>query len=146
MQYIEAPSHEKAKFKSVFLGGGITNCPDWQSYVVNKLKDEKITIFNPHRKNFPINDPDASERQIRWEYQKLRNAYINSFWFPEESLCPIALFELGGALERNKPIAVGTDPAYLRRIDIEIQVALRRPEIKIRYSLDGLVDEIKELV
>jgi hypothetical protein len=145
MQYIEAPSNEKAKFKSVFLAGGITNCLDWQTYVANKLKDRDITVFNPRRKNFPILDTNAAREQIEWEHQRLRSADINAFWFPKETLCPIALFELGGALERNKPLVIGIDSNYLRKKDIEIQVSLQRPETKICYSLDDFVNEIERL-
>jgi len=145
MQYVEAPSQEKPKFKSVFLGGGITNCPDWQTYIVDKLKKEEITVFNPRRKNFPIDDKNASLQQIEWEYHYLRLADINSFWFPKESLCPIVLFELGSALERDKPLAIGVDTKYARKIDVEIQTLLRRPELKIQYSLEYLALEIRRL-
>jgi len=145
MQYIEAPSKKKAEYVSVFLAGGITNCPDWQAYIVDKLKNEKITIFNPRRKNFPIDDPTAAKKQIGWEYERLRLANINSFWFPKETLCPIVLFELGSALEREKPLAIGTNPEYARKIDVEIQTKKRLPDLKIYYTLDGLTEEIIRL-
>jgi len=145
MQYIEAPSQRKAKYVSVFLAGGITNCQDWQTYVVDKLKNEKITIFNPRRKNFPIGDSGAAKQQIDWEYERLRLANINSFWFPKETSCPIVLFELGSALEREKPLAIGTDPEYARKIDVEIQTEKRRPDLKIYYTLDELTEEIRRL-
>jgi len=145
MQYVEALSEEKAKYVSVFLAGGITNCPDWQAYIVDKLKNEKITIFNPRRKNFSTDDPSAVEGQIAWEYSHLHISNINSFWFPKESICPITLLELGSALERDKPLAIGTHPGYGRRIDVEIQTEKRRPDLEIYYTLDGLAEEIKRL-
>jgi len=145
MQYIEAPSDDIAKFTSVFLGGGITNCPNWQAEVVNKLKDKAITLYNPRRKTFPINDSSAALQQIKWEYERLRSSVINSFWFPKESVCPIVLFEYGSALERDKPILIGMHPEYPRRIDVEIQTSLRNPNIKISYSLDDYIKEIERL-
>jgi hypothetical protein len=146
MQYIEAPSREKAKHVSVFLGGGISGCPDWQSYVVDKLKDKEVTLYNPRRKNFPMDDPTASAGQIKWEYERLRKADVNTFWFCKETLCPIVLFELGSALEREKKIILGMDPDYGRRQDVEIQVGLRRPWTEICYSLDYFIDNIKKTI
>ena len=142
MQYIEAISNEKPKFTSVFLAGGITNCPDWQSEVVDSLKNTDITIFNPRRKNFPIHDPNASFEQIKWEFQKLREADILSFWFSRWSLNPIVLFEYGSALEREKSIIVGVDPDYERKRDVEIQTSLIRPRLEIVTSIQDLTDEI----
>ena len=142
MQCIEAISNEKPKFTSVFLAGGITNCPDWQSEVVDSLKNTDITIFNPRRKNFPIHDPNASFEQIKWEFQKLREADILSFWFSRGSLNPIVLFEYGSALEREKSVIVGVDPDYERKRDVEIQTSLIRPRLEIVTSIQDLTDEI----
>ncbi len=137
MQYIEAPEDKKAKFKSVFLAGGITNCPNWQMEIIEKLKDEEITVFNPRRKDFSKDNKE----QIEWEYKKLREADLISFWFSRGSLNPIALFELGSAMER-KELIIGIDREYPRREDVEIQVFLRRPEIEIVYSLEELLKNI----
>lgn len=79
----------------LFLAGGITNCPDWQSKMIDELKNVDITIYNPRRKNFPTDDPNASEEQITWEYAHLKTADIISFWFSRGSLNPIVLYELG---------------------------------------------------
>lgn len=143
MQYIEAINDEKPKFTSVFLAGGITNCPDWQSEVVNNLENTNITIFNPRRKNFPIHDPNASLDQIEWEFNKLREADILSFWFSRGSLNPIVLFEYGSALEREKLIVVGVDVDYERKQDIILQTSLIRPDMNIVLSIEDLVREIE---
>lgn len=145
MQYIEAPSEEKPKFKSVFLAGGITNCPDWQKEAAGKLKNFHITVFNPRRKVFP-KGKSAAEKQIKWECKRLRAADLVSFWFSEGTVEPITLFELGSALERNIPIIIGVHPDYARREDIEIQSSLMKPNLKIVYSLGELVKKIKSLL
>lgn len=145
MQYIEAISEEKPKFTSVFLAGGITGCQNWQSEVVNKLKGLDIAIFNPRRKNFPIHDPNASYEQIKWEFNRLREADILSFWFSKGSLNPIVLFEYGSALERKEAIVVGIDPDYERKRDVEIQTLLIRPKLKIVSSIGDLSKEIEYL-
>lgn len=91
MRYIEAPTIYRGNGRSLFLAGGITGCPDWQSKLIDLLKNEDVVILNPRRKDFPINDPKAIEKQIVWEYNHLKKANAISFWFPKESICPIAL-------------------------------------------------------
>lgn len=146
LRYIECPAldTEMVGKPSVFLAGGITNCPDWQTYVTMQLLTEDITVFNPRRENFPIDDPEASFDQIKWEYDHLRKADMLLFWFPSETLCPIVLFELGAWSRSNKPMFIGVHPAYRRKQDVEIQMGLARPEVPIVYSLDDLVAEVKK--
>ena len=144
MQYIEAPNQEAPKHKSLFLAGGITNCPDWQSQVIEKLRGLDIAVFNPRRKNFSLDDPNAAEEQIRWEYERLRRADVISFWFSEGSLNPIILFELGAALERQTPLVIGVHLAYPRKQDVEIQVALQKPDLRIVFDLSDLIGAIRK--
>lgn len=143
MKYIESPEIYTGDVqKSLFLAGGITNCPDWQSEMVTLLKNADITILNPRRKDFPINDPDAAPEQIKWEFDHLRKAKSISFWFPKESVCPIALYELGAWSMTDKPLFIGLHPDYQRKLDIEQQSSLIRPEIEIVYSLNELSSQI----
>ena len=54
MQYIEAP-HPYPQYvllKSIFLAGGITNCPDWQQQMVQLLHHTDYMLLNPRRKCF----------------------------------------------------------------------------------------------
>lgn len=144
MRYIEALDIYNGKEKSIFLAGGITGCKNWQKEAVEMLKDLPIVLFNPRRKNFPIHNPDAAKEQIIWEYNHLRKANAISFWFPEETICPIVLYELGAWSMRKKPLFIGVHPNYSRRQDVEIQTQLARPDIQIQYSLEDLSDQIKE--
>jgi len=66
------------------------------------------------------------------------------FWFPQETLCPIVLYELGAWSKTNKPIFVGVHPEYKRRQDVEIQTKLARPEVKIVFSLENLAKQIRD--
>ena len=113
------------------------------SSIVDSLKNFDITLLNPRRNKFPINDPNASKEQISWEYNHLRTADTILFWFPKESICPIALYELGAWCMTEKPICLGVDPDYPRKIDIKEQTALSRPDVEIVYSLFDLVKQIK---
>lgn len=140
MRYVESPNQYtmQAGEESVFLAGGITDCPDWQAEMVRMLQPTDLVLLNPRRKNFPIHDPDAARRQITWEHYHLRYASTILFWFPQETICPIVLFELGAWSMTDKPIFVGVHPQYKRRQDVEMQLGLVRPTANIVYSLSDL--------
>lgn len=145
MIYVECPNthtNQQGPTK-LFLAGGIRNCPDWQKELVELLKSEDIVIFNPRRENFPIDDPSATTEQINWEHKHLEKASVISFWFCEETLCPIVLYELGCYTMSNKLILIGIHPNYKRRVDVEVQTKLKRPLTKIVYSLQDLAEQIK---
>lgn len=141
LRYIECPDTAETS-PSVFLAGGITGCPDWQSVMVESLKNTNLTLFNPRRRHFPIHDPAAAAFQIQWEYDHLRKADAILFWFPWETLCPIVLYELGAWSMTQKPIFVGIHPDYQRRQDVELQTALVRPEVPIVTTLADLAASV----
>lgn len=146
MHYIEAPEVWKyaTTEHSIFLAGGITGCPDWQAEMVNLLSShKKLTLLNPRRKDFPIHNPHAAHNQILWEFDHLRKAAAILFWFPCETLCPIVLYELGAWSSSIKPLFIGVHPDYQRRRDVEIQMELARPGLKIEYSLQDLALQIE---
>jgi hypothetical protein len=136
MQHIEAPNLYPPH-TDLFLGGGITNCPDWQADVVKLLEGEDLVVLNPRRSTEFTED--MAEEQILWEYQALRNADTVMFWFPKETLCPITLFELGVFSQRKETrLIVGTHPEYARRFDVQVQMVLARPEVVVHDSIEGL--------
>jgi len=156
LEIVEAPNESKHNYRrlKLFLAGGITNCPDWQKIIIEKLQkveneyDKEVidilTIFNPRRENFPIHDPNASKEQITWEYEKLVESDIIVFWFSNGSLNPIVLYELGlhGNSNPYKRIVIGCDNEYPRKSDVEIQTELARPDQIITHSLDEFFEEI----
>ena len=142
INYIEAPEKFDGEGKSIFCAGGITGCPDWQAKIVQLLQSSDWTILNPRRANFPIDNPQASKEQIEWEYKHLRLAQAILFWFPQESICPIVLYELGAWSMTQKPLFIGIHPHYPRRQDVEIQTYLVRSDINIVYSLEELAKQI----
>lgn len=144
MKYVEAPNRLWYSGRtSVFLAGGISNCPNWQHELANKLRDTELFLINPRRHNFPMGDQVEGEKQIKWEHNYLRRANVVSFWFPEETLCPITLFELGAVSATDKPLFVGCHPNYKRKFDIEIQLELRRPEVEIVYDIESLAKQLR---
>jgi hypothetical protein len=130
--------HERA----VFLAGGIAGCPDWQAWMVERLRDAPFDLLNPRRAHFPIHDPDAAAAQITWEFAHLRRAYAILFWFPCETLCPIVLYELGAWSMTDRPIYIGVHPDYQRKSDVIIQTRLIRPHIQVVFSLEELAQQI----
>jgi hypothetical protein len=139
MRYIEAlMDYDRTDEASLFLGGGISGCPDWQHEMANLLADTEITLLNPRRADFPIHAPNAAYQQIEWEFRHLRKAKAILFWFPCETLCPITLYELGSWSMTDKPLFVGAHPNYPRRQDVEIQTRLVRPDVRVMDSLEAL--------
>lgn len=130
---------------NVFLGGGITGCPDWQQEFIALMgkmvkPHHRIRLVNPRRDNFDVTDPQMSEAQIEWEYKHLRICNVNLFWFPKETLCPITLFELGAALEHKGQLLVGCHPEYQRRFDVNYQMRMRRPELSLFNDLESMAE------
>jgi hypothetical protein len=132
MIYVEAPNyaHDQSNLPKVFLGGGITNCKDWQSDLVQEIDDLNCIVYNPRRKSFDINDPNQSTIQIHWEFNYLNAADIVVFYFCEETVCPITLFEYGARLMHNhftasQSIYVYCEDKYIRKLDVNIQAKMQ---------------------
>jgi hypothetical protein len=151
--HIEAPSRKfltdskLREKKSIFLAGGITNAPNWQPQVAKLLERTGVLVVNPRRKGDFRRDKHGNwlgidaEQQIAWEHEHLRLVDAILFWFPYPAKCAITLFELGSWLKTRKPIFVGVDPKYCRKMDVEIQLKLEAPHIKIAESLPELTTQ-----
>ncbi len=150
MNVIEAPNNNTKGNIKIFLAGGISNCPDWQSIIIEKLNNEDnpyqqimlegVTVFNPRRKNYE-NVEDTIVEQITWEFFKLKESDIIAFWFSSGSLNPITLYEYGKHVTSTK-LVVGVDVGYERKNDIKIQTSLIRPTQHICYDLDEFYNDI----
>jgi len=137
---VQPPNRPEVDVPSVFLAGGISNCPDWQTELANKLDnmDGEIQIFNP-RWDYKWTAPE----QIEWEFNYLREVDILSFWFSYGTLNPIVLYELGmWGNSTGRPMCIGIDPKYERKLDVVQQTKLARPDIEIVYDLDKLASNI----
>lgn len=132
---------------AVFLAGGITDCPNWQAEIIRELKstasDTKIVLLNPRRDNFPINDPNATEEQITWEFAALERMDIFSMYFCSgTSDQPICMYELGRNICRmqmrfpadwEKRIVITQEHGYRRFADVRIQTIL---------ATEGLIEPV----
>lgn len=128
----------------LFLAGGISNCPDWQATAETAFADLDGVIHNPRRPGVLADDEAIA--QIEWEYQALADSDTILFWFPEETLCPITLFELGVWSAKGVPMIVGTHPRYARRLDVVTQLRLARPEVVVHDSLDAVLGQSREML
>ena len=135
---ITSPQNSEYTENTIFLAGGISNCWDWQKPVAEFLSEyTNLVIFNPRRNGWNMeNSDEESRKQILWEHKFLQQSKTILFWFPEETLCPITLFELGKYLVSDKRLIVGTHPNYQRRLDVIVQSQLVRPDIKIYDDVD----------
>lgn len=131
--------------KTIFLAGGISNCPDWQEVFWKSWRGTCVfpqtIIVNPRREEFDIHDHKMSKDQIEWEYRHLLLTDLKVFWFPKETVCPITLFELAYCAQRGDDIIVGTDMEYCRRFDVKEQLRHLRPDIGIVHSVQDLCVE-----
>ena len=143
MRHIRSPAEYHGSEPSVFLAGGISGCPDWQAEMVRLLKDVSWTLINPRRSRIDLADQKVALEQIEWEHRHLRRAKLILFWFPQETICPITLYELGAWTMTSKPLCIGVHPEYPRRFDVEVQTRLTRPELQIVHSLEELAAAVQ---
>lgn len=147
MKIVTAPDKPNVIYSNekIFLAGGITNCDDWQDKVIDHLYNSlgvngwdtsNLVIFNPRRKNFPINDPNAAYEQIKWEFCALNSCNIFTMYFcNSDSIQPICMYELGRNIAKieneykdtvrwKQRIIVSVEDGYKRSQDVIIQCAL----------------------
>lgn len=142
---VTCPEEQTEKANTLFLAGGISNCPDWQQDLIKIIYDHPITVLNPRRLSFDVSDPTATDFQIAWEHRHLNLAESISFWFPKETECPITLFELGYWLLTDKPLVIGVHPEYSRIQELFAHLSIHRPELKILGTLPELANGIRKL-
>lgn len=138
MRVVTAPSPVPSNL-DLFLAGGITNCPDWQSELIARFQGFPGVVANPRRATKIDMDGEMGRTQIAWEYDALHRSAKHIFWFPEESICPIALYELGAHAPVGKRLFVGTAPQYPRRFDVVEQMRLVRPDVVVHDNIDDML-------
>ena len=151
MRLITAPNNERIiKTRNntqnlVFIAGGISDCPDWQSEFISHFSgySDSLVMFNPRRKDFDITNSDIAREQIEWEYSRIDESNVMMFWFPEETLCPITLYELGVATREIDYLFVGCHPNYKRKFDVITQLGLVRPDVDVVFTIEDLVGQFK---
>lgn len=141
-----APNRKVGEFSriSIFLAGGIKNCPNWQEDIIQKI-NYPVVIYNPRREIYEEDNLNMLGRQIEWEKEHLKLSNIIIFWFPSDSICPTSLFELGLLLNsEDKKLFIGFDPKYERKDAMLFQVGQYRPDLKVYNSMDDLIEDLNK--
>jgi len=95
-----------------------------------------------------MKDSAQTPLQIKWEHLMLRKADAIMFWFCEETLCPITLYELGTwtqkSIQSGTKLFIGCHPNYPRINDVKIQTDLEiRSSVKVVTSLPEIAEQIE---
>ena len=98
---------------SIFLAGTIDmgQSEDWQSYIISKLADLEVLIFNPRREFFERSVVNE-KMQINWELDKLEQSDIIFMHLAPNSKSPVSLLELGTFMRTKKIILVVSESFY----------------------------------
>lgn len=136
------------KYKSVFLGGSIEmgEAEDFQSVIIDALKDENIIFFNPRRKDWDsswkqeITNPKFKE-QVTWELDQLKFADHIVIYFDPTTKSPISLMELGLFASSGKVI-VCCPEGFWRKGNVDI--VCERYNIKQVKNLKELIEAIRK--
>ncbi len=111
---------------TIFLAGSIDMglTIDWQSAVVERFKDKKVTFFNPRRDEWDLSWKQVQSatnfnEQVNWEMNNLEDCDIIFMHFEEKSKAPISLLELGLNAASGKMIVVCPD-GFWKKGNVEI--------------------------
>jgi hypothetical protein len=152
MWYVQSPNSIDVVSPAMrlFLAGSIESgmAEDWQSSVVDRLRDLDIVVLNPRRATWTQgtsleSEPEEIRRQINWELDAIERSDLMAFYFAPGTKSPISLLELG-LVARQKQAIVCCPHGFWRKTNVD--VVCERFEIQQADSLEELVNEIKERV
>lgn len=137
--------------KKIFLAGGVTGNYDWRKVLLNTIDShlgayvrggDDLIAFDPVRKDFDASNEKLIEELVCWEFEHLAKADVTVFWFIEETLCPMTLYELGYALASGREVVIGIHPKYAKRNDVVIQSTVAGYKGSYSNSLDFLAKNV----
>jgi Nucleoside 2-deoxyribosyltransferase like len=152
MFYVQSPSSIDVASPAMrlFLAGSIDSgmAEDWQSTIVDRLRDLNVVVFNPRRATWTPgtsleSEPGEIRRQINWELDAIERSDLMAFYFAPGTKSPISLLELG-LIARRKQAIVCCPHGFWRKTNVD--VICDRFEIQQVSSLEDLVNEIRERV
>ena len=123
---VQAPNPYKKTKHMIFLAGSIEmgKAENWQTRVVEALKNHDVTILNPRRTDWDsswkqtIDDPQFNQ-QVTWELQALEDATEILMYFDPATKSPISLLELGLFAKTGKLI-VCCPEGFWRKGNVDI--------------------------
>jgi hypothetical protein len=153
MREIKAPFPFKDNYsvdeRFLFLAGSIEmgKADNWQTKLVEALKDFPIVILNPRRDDWDsswvqsIDNPMFRE-QVEWELDAMEFADGIYMYFDPNTKSPISLLELGLFAKEEKKLAVYCPKGFWRKGNVD--VVCKRYGVKQFDTPDGIVKSIKE--
>ena len=113
-------------WKKVFLAGSIEmgKAEDWQTKVIDAVKDSERIIFNPRRDNWDasweqkIDNPKFKE-QVEWELDALEHSDLIVLYLAPETMSPISLLEFG-LFARSKKLVVYCPDGFWRKGNVDV--------------------------
>lgn len=148
MARILYPIDKVRKIESLFLGGTIDQgkSEEWQAKIIDALKDEDLTIYNPRRLNWDSTWEQKEENenfrdQVNWELTCLEKSDLVIMYFAPNSKSPISLLEFGMFY---KKMIVCCPEGFWRKGNVDI--VCRKYNVPKVESLKELIDEIKFII
>ena len=113
-------------YKKIFLAGSIDmgKADDWQSKIIDAVKEFPLQIFNPRRDDWDstweqsIDNPNFKE-QVMWELDNLENADMIIMVLTKDSIAPISLLEFG-LFARSKKLYIFCPDGFWRKGNIDV--------------------------
>lgn len=132
---------------SIFLAGSIEMgvADNWQTRVVDSLKELDILILNPRRDDWDsswkqtIDDPKFRE-QVEWELNALERVDLILMYFDPNTKSPISLLELGLFAETGKLLVCCPD-GFWRKGNVDI--VCKRYDIATERDINNCINIIK---
>lgn len=147
MKLIKAPKQVDSYKRSLFLAGSIEMglAKDWQSHIIEGLKDTDITVLNPRRNDWDSSWEQSVDNlkfveQVEWEMTSQQLSDLVLFYFDPQTKAPITLFELGHCIGGD--LVVCCPEGYWRKGNVD--VICKRYDIPQVDTLDNLVQYTKE--
>lgn len=142
MKLVTKPEEYIGDEPSLFIAGGIRNCPNWQQQVIKDLARTDLVLLNPRREDFVTEEHLHDPKQIAWEKEHLTRATAIMFWFPPDTLCPSTIYELGYWSHSDKKLFLGLHPEYKRQFEMTVQTQMARPDVVVVDSLYAVIAQI----
>ena len=111
----------------IFLGGSIemNTASHWQSHVITRLGDRKVTFLNPRRDDWDNSivqscEDDAFREQVNWELSGLMNSDLVVFYLDPDTKSPITLMEIGLIAGKGIRSIICCPDGFWRKGNVEI--------------------------
>lgn len=133
------PDSPRKDVPIVYLAGGLAT--PWREEVIFRLEHNTVILVDPTNKGL-AGGLNATQQQTQWERTYLDRADAIMFWFPSETPCPVALFELGFLLAQGKKVFIGAHPLYPKLNDLIAQVRVIDDRIIVDTDLEFTIERL----